>query len=37
MLLQRLPVLLVGRIINGDSVITFADFTAFLGLALSLL
>jgi hypothetical protein len=36
-LLQRLPILLVRRIFNGDSVVTFADFTAFLGLALALL
>jgi hypothetical protein len=34
MLLQCLLVLLVGRIFNGDSVVNFADFTAFLGLAL---
>jgi hypothetical protein len=26
-LLQRLPVLLVGRIFNGDGVVTLADFT----------
>jgi hypothetical protein len=37
MLLQRLPVLLIGRIFNGDGVVTFADFTVFLGLALALL
>jgi hypothetical protein len=36
-LLQCLPVLLVGRIFNGDSVITLADFTAFLSLVLALL
>jgi hypothetical protein len=36
-LLQCLLVLLVGRIFNGDSVVNFADFTAFLGLALALL
>jgi hypothetical protein len=36
-LLQRLPVLLIGRIFNGDSVVTFADFTVFFGLALALL
>jgi hypothetical protein len=35
--LQRLPVVLVGRIFNGDSVVTFADFTVFLGLGLALL
>jgi hypothetical protein len=37
MLLQRLPFLLVGRIFNGDDVVTLANFTAFLGLALALL
>jgi hypothetical protein len=37
MLLQRLPVLLVRRIFNGDSVVTFANSTAFLSLALALL
>jgi hypothetical protein len=37
LLLQRLPVLLIGRIFNGDGVITLADFTAFLGLAIALL
>jgi hypothetical protein len=37
LLLQRLPVHLVGRIFNGDGVVTPADFTAFLGLALALL
>jgi hypothetical protein len=36
-LLQRLPVLLVGRIFNGDIVITFTDFTALLGPTLVLL
>jgi hypothetical protein len=36
MLLQRLIVLLVGHIFNGDGVVTLADFTAFLGLALAL-
>jgi hypothetical protein len=35
--LERFPILLVGRIFNGDGVITFADFTAFFGLALALL
>jgi hypothetical protein len=35
--LERFPILLVGRIVNGDGVITFADFTAFFGLALALL
>jgi hypothetical protein len=37
LLLQRVPVLLVGRIFSGDGVVTLADFTAFLGLALALL
>jgi hypothetical protein len=36
-LLQCLFVLLVGRIFNGDSVVTLTDFTALLGLALTLL
>jgi hypothetical protein len=36
-LLQRLPVLLIRRIFNSDGVVTFADFTAFLGIALALL
>jgi hypothetical protein len=35
--LQRLPILLVGCIFNGDSVVTLADFTVLLGLALALL
>jgi hypothetical protein len=35
--LERFPILLVGRIFNGDGVITFADFTVFFGLALALL
>jgi hypothetical protein len=35
--LQRLPVLLIRCIFNGDGVVTFADFTAFLGISLSLL
>jgi hypothetical protein len=33
-LLQRLPVFFVGRIFNGDGVVTFADFAAFFTLAL---
>jgi hypothetical protein len=33
-LLQRLPVLLVGRIFIGDGIVTIANFTAFLGLTL---
>jgi hypothetical protein len=36
-LLQRLPILLVGHIFYGDSVVTFADFAAFFGLAFALL
>jgi hypothetical protein len=36
-LLECLPILLVGGIFNGDGVVTFADFTAFFGLALALL
>jgi hypothetical protein len=36
-LLQRLPILLVGGIFNGDGVVTLADFTALFGLALALL
>jgi hypothetical protein len=36
-LLQRLPVRLDGRILNVDCVVTLADFTVLLGLALSLL
>jgi hypothetical protein len=36
-LLQRLPVLLDGRIFNGDGVVTFAALTVLFGLALSLL
>jgi hypothetical protein len=35
--LKRLPTLLVGCILNRDGVVTFADFTAFFGLALALL
>jgi hypothetical protein len=35
--LERLPILLVGCIFNGDGVVTLADFTAFLHLALALL
>jgi hypothetical protein len=35
--LKRFPILLVGRIFNGDGVVTFADFAAFFGLALALL
>jgi hypothetical protein len=36
-LLGRLPVLLVGRVFYGDGVVTLADFTALLALALALL
>jgi hypothetical protein len=36
-LLKRLLVLLVGRIFDDDSVITFADFATLLGLAFPLL
>jgi hypothetical protein len=32
--LKRFPILLVGRIFNGDGVVTFADFTVFFGFAL---
>jgi hypothetical protein len=33
-LLQRFPVLLIRRIFNGGDIVTFADFTMFLGLGL---
>jgi hypothetical protein len=36
-LLEHLPILLILCIFNGDGVVTFADFTAFFGLALALL
>jgi hypothetical protein len=36
-LLERLPIPFIGRIFYGDGVITFVGFTAFFGLALSLL
>jgi hypothetical protein len=36
-LLQCLPVPLIGRIFNGDGVVTLADFKVFVGLALDLL
>jgi hypothetical protein len=36
-LLHRFPVLLIGRIFNGDGIVTFSDFTVFLGLLLALL
>jgi hypothetical protein len=32
-----LPIILVGRIFNGDGVVTFTDFVAFFGLALAVL
>jgi hypothetical protein len=35
--LERFPILLVGRVFNGDGVVTLADFAAFLHLALTLL
>jgi hypothetical protein len=35
--LERFPILFVGRVFNGDGVITFADFTAFFFFALALL
>jgi hypothetical protein len=34
-LLERLPILLTSGIFNGDGVVTLADYTAFLGLALA--
>jgi hypothetical protein len=37
LLLERFPILLVGRVFNGDGVVTFTDFTAFLRFALALL
>jgi hypothetical protein len=36
-LLERFTILLVGRVFNGDSVITLADFAAFFHLTLTLL
>jgi hypothetical protein len=35
--LKHFPVLLVRRVFNGDGVITLADFTALLALALAFL
>jgi hypothetical protein len=35
--LERFPILLVGRVFNGDGVVTLADFAVFLHLALTLL
>jgi hypothetical protein len=35
--LERLPILIVGCIFNGDGVVTLADFVAFLHFALALL
>jgi hypothetical protein len=37
LLLECFPILLVGRVFNGDGVVTFADFTAFFCFALALL
>jgi hypothetical protein len=36
-LLQHFPILFMGRIFNGDDIVTLTDFRAFLGLALALL
>jgi hypothetical protein len=36
-LLERLPIFLIGRVFNGDGVVTLTDFEAFLHLALALL
>jgi hypothetical protein len=36
-LLERLPILVVGGVFNGDGVVTLADFVALLRFALSLL
>jgi hypothetical protein len=36
-LLERFPILLVGCVFNGDGLVTFADFTAFLRFAFALL
>jgi hypothetical protein len=36
-LLERFPVFLIGRIFNGDGVVTLADFALFLHLAFALL
>jgi hypothetical protein len=36
-LLEFFPILLVGGVFYGDSVVTFADFSAFLRFALALL
>jgi hypothetical protein len=37
MLLERFPILLIGRVFNGDGVVTLADFTAFFRFSLALL
>jgi hypothetical protein len=37
LLLERFPILLVGCILNGDGVITLANFTVFLHFTLALL
>jgi hypothetical protein len=36
-LLERFPILFVGGIFNGDSIVTLADFAALLHLTFSLL
>jgi hypothetical protein len=36
-LLQRLPILLVGCVFNGDGVVTLSDFTVFFCFAFALL
>jgi hypothetical protein len=35
--LKHFPIFLVGGVFYGDSVVTFADFATFFGLALALL
>jgi hypothetical protein len=37
LLLERFPILLIGRIFNGDCVVTLADFATFLHFSLALL
>jgi hypothetical protein len=37
LLLECFPILLVGGVFYGDTVVTFADFTTFLRFALALL
>jgi hypothetical protein len=36
-LLERFPILLVGRVFNGDGVVTLADFTTFFFFVFALL